>query len=126
MGGSGHYLPSFAANRARSCDSRPALLPQPVEGPLHLPLRLWFHLGFYVSDTRASNVKIILYVVPWWAGGKGLPTQMFRVLTCLTGEHDLRLVALAAVICFLASFAAVSLTHRAAASSGKVRWVWTV
>jgi diguanylate cyclase (GGDEF)-like protein/PAS domain S-box-containing protein len=49
---------------------------------------------------------------------------MFRVLTCLTGEHDLRLVALAGVICFLASGAAVSLMHRAATSSGRARAIW--
>ena len=50
---------------------------------------------------------------------------MFRVLTCLTGEHDLRLVALAGVICFLASCAAVSVMHRATATYGRARAVWT-
>ena len=49
---------------------------------------------------------------------------MFRVMTCLTGEHDLRLVALAGVICFLASFAAVSLIHRALSASGGARATW--
>jgi len=49
---------------------------------------------------------------------------MFRVLTCLTGEHDLRLVALAGVICFLASCAAVSLLHRAVAAQGRARAIW--
>jgi diguanylate cyclase (GGDEF)-like protein/PAS domain S-box-containing protein len=49
---------------------------------------------------------------------------MFRVLTCLTGEHDLRLVALAGAICFLASCAAVSLMHRAAAGHGRGRAIW--
>src|SRR5689334_13158276 len=49
---------------------------------------------------------------------------MFRVLTCLTGEHDLRLVALAGVICFLASCAAVSLLHRAVATHGRARAIW--
>jgi NO-binding membrane sensor protein with MHYT domain len=43
---------------------------------------------------------------------------MFRVLNCLTTEHDWRLVALAGVICFLASLAAISLFHRAAAARG--------
>jgi NO-binding membrane sensor protein with MHYT domain len=46
---------------------------------------------------------------------------MFRVLTCLTTEHDWRLVALAGVICFLASIVAVSLFHRAAATRGATR-----
>jgi len=50
---------------------------------------------------------------------------MFRVLTCLTGEHDLRLVALAGVICFLASCAAVSVMHRAIATHGRARTIWT-
>jgi len=49
---------------------------------------------------------------------------MFRVLTCLTGEHDLRLVALAGLICFLASCAAVTLMHRAATSVGRSRAIW--
>ena len=33
---------------------------------------------------------------------------MFRVFTCLTGEHDLRLVVLAGLVCFLASYAAIT------------------
>ena len=49
---------------------------------------------------------------------------MFRVLTCLTAEHELRLVALAGLICFLASFAAVCLLHRAVASPGRARSIW--
>ena len=49
---------------------------------------------------------------------------MFRVLTCLTAEHELRLVALAGLICFLASFAAVCLLHRAVASQARARWIW--
>src|SRR6202030_2350583 len=49
---------------------------------------------------------------------------MFRVLTCLTGEHDLRLVVLAGVVCFLTSVAAISLFHRARAAHGRVRALW--
>ncbi len=49
---------------------------------------------------------------------------MTRVLSCLGGEHDLRLVALAAVVCFLASYVAVSLLHRARATRGRVRLTW--
>ncbi len=49
---------------------------------------------------------------------------MFRVLTCLTAEHELRLVALAGLICFLASFAAVCLLHRAVASQARARSIW--
>src|SRR5712671_464989 len=49
---------------------------------------------------------------------------MFRVLTCLTGEHDLRLVVLAGLVCFLASFAAISLFERARATTGPGRAAW--
>jgi diguanylate cyclase (GGDEF)-like protein/PAS domain S-box-containing protein len=51
---------------------------------------------------------------------------MFRVLTCLSGEHDLRLVALAGLICFLASCTAVSVMHRAIATQGRARTMWIV
>src|SRR6267143_3582576 len=49
---------------------------------------------------------------------------MFRVLTCLATEHDLRLVGLAGLVCFLASFAAISLFHRAGAAHGRGRAMW--
>jgi diguanylate cyclase (GGDEF)-like protein/PAS domain S-box-containing protein len=49
---------------------------------------------------------------------------MFRVITCLTSEHDWRLVVLAGLVCFLASCAAVSLVHRALAAQGRTRTVW--
>src|SRR5262249_17703783 len=49
---------------------------------------------------------------------------MFRVLSCLGGEHDLSLVALAAVICFLASVTAISLFHRAQAATERGRIFW--
>ncbi|UPJ52063.1 EAL domain-containing protein [Bradyrhizobium sp. 200] len=49
---------------------------------------------------------------------------MYRVLTCLTTEHDWRLVVLAGTICWLASAVAISLFHRAKASRGRARAVW--
>ena len=49
---------------------------------------------------------------------------MFRVFTCLTTEHDWRLVALAVIICFLASLTAISLFHRARTALGRVRALW--
>jgi diguanylate cyclase len=49
---------------------------------------------------------------------------MFRVFSCLTGEHDLRLVGLAGIVCFLASLAAINLFHRAAATTGRARAMW--
>ena len=51
---------------------------------------------------------------------------MYRVLTCLSGEHDLRLVVLAGIVCFLASLAAISLFHRARATQGRARAMWLV
>jgi diguanylate cyclase (GGDEF)-like protein/PAS domain S-box-containing protein len=49
---------------------------------------------------------------------------MFRVLSCLTTEHDWRLVVLAGVVCFMASLAAISLFHRARATQGWARTGW--
>ena len=49
---------------------------------------------------------------------------MFRVLTCLTTEHDWRLVIVAALVCFFASLAAISLFNRARATTGSPRLAW--
>jgi diguanylate cyclase (GGDEF)-like protein/PAS domain S-box-containing protein len=49
---------------------------------------------------------------------------MFQVYTCLTVDHDWRLVGLAVAVCFLASAVAVSLFHRAQATMGRTRLVW--
>ena len=49
---------------------------------------------------------------------------MFRVYTCLTVDHDWRLVVLAVVVCFLASAVAISLFHRAQATIARTRIAW--
>ncbi|WP_313527797.1 EAL domain-containing protein [Shinella sp.] len=49
---------------------------------------------------------------------------MLRILTCLTVEHDLRLVLLAALICFLSCYVAVTLTQRALVAEGTARTLW--
>jgi methyl-accepting chemotaxis protein len=49
---------------------------------------------------------------------------MFRVLTCLTTEHDWRLVIVAGVVCFLASLTAISMFNRARAVDGRARIGW--
>jgi NO-binding membrane sensor protein with MHYT domain/methyl-accepting chemotaxis protein len=49
---------------------------------------------------------------------------MYRILTCLTTEHDWRLVAVAGLICFLASLVAVNLIHRAQATERRIRLSW--
>jgi NO-binding membrane sensor protein with MHYT domain len=50
---------------------------------------------------------------------------MYQVLTCLTTEHDWRLVLLAGAVCFLASTVAISLFDRARSSQGHARVIWT-
>jgi diguanylate cyclase (GGDEF)-like protein/PAS domain S-box-containing protein len=49
---------------------------------------------------------------------------MLRVYTCLAVDHDWRLVALAVIICFLASAVAISLFHRARATIERTRIIW--
>jgi len=49
---------------------------------------------------------------------------MFRVLTCLTTQHDWRLVIVAGVVCFLSSLTAIMLFNRARATTGRVRVIW--
>jgi diguanylate cyclase len=49
---------------------------------------------------------------------------MFRVLTCVSGQHDLRLVALAIFVCLLASFVGVNLFGRANDTAGRSRLAW--
>src|SRR4029079_11898369 len=49
---------------------------------------------------------------------------MYRVFTCLGGEHDWRLVIVAGVVCFLASLTAVSLFGRARATEQRARIIW--
>src|ERR1700736_783519 len=49
---------------------------------------------------------------------------MYAVFNCIAYEHDLRLVVLAAVICALASFTAISLLHHVRRSGAHMRRVW--
>lgn len=49
---------------------------------------------------------------------------MLTIYNCIVYDHDLRLVLLAAVVCTLASFAAVSLLNHVRKSSGAARWQW--
>jgi PAS domain S-box-containing protein len=51
---------------------------------------------------------------------------MFRVLTCLTTQHDWRLVIVAGVICFFSSLVAVHLYHRARETSQSTRLTWII
>lgn len=49
---------------------------------------------------------------------------MYRVFSCLTGEHDWRLVVLARFVCLLASLVAVSVVRCARAARGRARFAW--
>ncbi|HEV7407955.1 MAG TPA: EAL domain-containing protein [Bradyrhizobium sp.] len=49
---------------------------------------------------------------------------MLTVYDCIFNAHDLRLVGLAAVICALASFTAISLLHHVRRSAGQMRLIW--
>jgi len=49
---------------------------------------------------------------------------MLKIYNCIATEHDLRLVALAAFVCVLASFTAINLLRHARKSTGHMRNVW--
>ena len=49
---------------------------------------------------------------------------MLKVYSCIANAHDLKLVALAALVCVLASFAAMNLLRHARKSNGRMRDVW--
>src|SRR3954464_7145115 len=49
---------------------------------------------------------------------------MLTVYNCIVNEHDFRLVGMAAVICALASFAAMTLLRHVQKTSGNVRYMW--
>src|SRR5437016_8388288 len=49
---------------------------------------------------------------------------MFKIYNCIANAHDLRLVGLAALVCVLASFAAIDLLRHARKTRGHMRGVW--
>jgi diguanylate cyclase (GGDEF)-like protein/PAS domain S-box-containing protein len=49
---------------------------------------------------------------------------MLKIYNCIANAHDLRLVALAALVCVLASFTAINLLRYARKSTGQMRSVW--
>jgi NO-binding membrane sensor protein with MHYT domain len=51
---------------------------------------------------------------------------MFQVFNCLATEHDLRLVVVAGLICFLASLTAINMFHRARSAATRARAAWLV
>ncbi|MDO8878490.1 MAG: MHYT domain-containing protein, partial [Pseudolabrys sp.] len=51
---------------------------------------------------------------------------MFQVFTCLTTEHDWRLVVLAGLVCLIASVTGLILFKRAQATIGRSRLLWVL
>jgi signal transduction histidine kinase len=51
---------------------------------------------------------------------------MLHVLGCITDQHDLRLVVLAALLCAFSCWTAVSLVTRAGLNTGRIRLAWTL
>ena len=49
---------------------------------------------------------------------------MLRVIGCVTEQHDLRLVALAGLLCFFACATAMSMISRARKANGRPRLIW--
>jgi diguanylate cyclase (GGDEF)-like protein len=49
---------------------------------------------------------------------------MLRIVSCLTTQHDWRLVLLAGAVCFLTSLAAINLFYRASATAHRDRLLW--
>src|SRR4051794_19283891 len=49
---------------------------------------------------------------------------MLKIYSCIANAHDLRLVVLAALVCALASFAAINLLRHARGSIGHMRGIW--
>src|SRR5579863_9924643 len=49
---------------------------------------------------------------------------MLHVIGCITGQHDLRLVVLAGVLCYFACATAMTMIGRARATSGRTRLAW--
>src|SRR6202163_372797 len=59
-----------------------------------------------------------------WGASDRVACFMLIVYNCIVKQHDLRLVGLAAIICALASFTAISLLHHVRKSTGQMRTIW--
>ena len=49
---------------------------------------------------------------------------MFQIFTCLTTQHDWRLVVVAGIVCFLSSLTAITLFNRARSTRAYSRAIW--
>ena len=91
--------------------------PSPFEASL--ALRAWSNPE---KRTFVLRIRHTLYA----ANGLRAPNGglMFTVYLCIVDQHDLRLVGLAAAVCGLAAFAAISLLHHVQRTDGGQRRVW--
>jgi diguanylate cyclase (GGDEF)-like protein/PAS domain S-box-containing protein len=49
---------------------------------------------------------------------------VLHVIGCITAKHDMRLVAIACIICAVASLTTLQMLARAQAARGRLRWAW--
>ncbi len=66
----------------------------------------------------------IYYQPRFWSFRQRGASQMLKVYNCIALAHDLWLVGLAAIVCALASYAAINLLRHARGSAGHMRAVW--
>jgi signal transduction histidine kinase/NO-binding membrane sensor protein with MHYT domain/DNA-binding response OmpR family regulator/HPt (histidine-containing phosphotransfer) domain-containing protein len=66
-------------------------------------------------EPHGVDRKLTLLALTW---------LMLNVLGCITQHHDLRLVALAGLLCFFACATAMSMLGRARATTGRVQSIW--
>src|ERR1700756_1977661 len=79
---------------------------------------------FTIGQIRPTSLTRLNGSVRLVRPAQGPQVAMYQVLTCLTTEHDWRLVLLAGSICFLPSTVAFSRFDRARASQRNARLVW--
>jgi diguanylate cyclase (GGDEF)-like protein/PAS domain S-box-containing protein len=82
------------------------------------------------ADSSSPNEWLynFLHVCRYFLPQRGISAsgycRMLKVYNCIVTAHDLKLVALAAIICALASLAAINLLRHARNSNGHMRRVW--
>src|SRR6187551_2229010 len=88
--------------------------------------RVRFHRSRKNPRATKFTVNKWLRVISRQSLSRSPDQPMFRVFNCLVSEHDLRLVVIAGLVCFLASFTAINLFGRARGLSGRARVYWIV
>src|SRR4051794_39637656 len=123
------YRSSFRTDRP--LDRR---LPRIMLGNSCCPISLvvWDHDDRATTEAALVHVRPVyhslrdvIYLEPrlWYFRQRGI-IQMFKVYNCIATAHDLWLVGLAAIVCAVASCAAINLLRHARGSAGHMRGVW--